>query len=164
MRILKNILAGIGCLAVCYFTALGVLYFLGFRVYQFPSAAMQPTVMAGERAVGRLSEGYRESISRFDLVIYWVRTHGLEELYARRVIGLPGEQIRIDSLGVKINGRPLALPAATNFDGLKIKPCDMRIPKDTVFVLCDHTWTSADSRFHGPTPKADIVGYLVFKK
>lgn len=150
-------------LAGTYFLAFGVLYAAGYRVYRIPSAAMQPTIQKGEMVVGRLSEGYRYRISRFDIVIH--RTPQFPgEIYAKRVVGMPGESLVIDERGVWIDDNKLALPAAVSTDGLGLKKCSVVIPGDSIFVLGDFTSNSADSRYLGPVQKIDVLGYLVFKK
>ena len=147
-----------------YLLTMGVLYLAGFRVYRIPGKDMQPTIQPGEMVVGRLSEEYRARISRFELAVYTGSSFGTKEIYTKRVIGLPGESITINAHGVKINGQPLVLPPAVNLAGLGIKPCDTKIQPDAVFMLGDNTANSADSRYYGPTPKRDVIGYLVFKK
>jgi len=164
MKFWKRVAIAAAGLGILYYLSFGLLYLAGFRVYRFPTAGMQPTIQNGEMAVGRLSDGYRDKISRFDIAVYNFNFQGSNELYAKRVIGLPGERITIDALGVKINGQPITLPNAVNLGGLKITPCDLKIPSDAIFVLGDNTANSVDSRYHVPTPKKDVVGHLVFKK
>ncbi len=164
MKILKRVAIGLACIVAFYYLSFGTLYLAGFRVYRFPTAAMEPTIPRNEMAIGRLSEFYRNKISRFDIAVCRVRLEGSEELYGKRVIGLPRERITVNAQGVRIDGRVLALPAAMNREGLSIKPCELTIPNDAVFVLGDNTPNSADSRYLGPILKKDVVGYLVFKK
>jgi signal peptidase I len=164
MKILKKAAIVVACLVGLYYFSFGALYLAGFRVYRFPTAAMEPTIQKNEMAIGRLPDSYRDKISRFDIAVCRVRLEASEELYGKRVIGLPGERITINAQGVKIDGRVLALPAAMNRNGLKIKPCELTIPNDAVFVLGDNTPNSADRRYLGPILKKDVVGYLVFKK
>lgn len=164
MRLLKKIAVGVACLVALYYSAFGVFYLLGYRVYRLPTSVMEPTIRRGEYAIGRLSNNYREQVSRFDLAIYSGSFEGTEQIYAKRVIGLPGERISITAKGIKLNGQSLTLPANVSLLGLGIKPCDVKVPNDAIFVLGDNTSNSLDSRYHGPIPKKDVVGYMVFKK
>ncbi|MBI5771654.1 MAG: signal peptidase I [Verrucomicrobia bacterium] len=164
MKFLRRITIGVACLVAAYYTCFGLLYFAGYRVYRFPTAAMQPTIMKGEKAIGRLSESYRNKVARFDIVIHRSRFEGSEEIYGKRAIGLPGEHIVIGPQGVIVDGRKLTLPSPLSIVGLHLKPCDVRIPRDAVFVLGDNTANSADSRYHGPIPLREVIGYMVFKK
>jgi len=152
-----------GALAGVWLLAFAVLYGAGYRVYRIPTDAMQPTIRKGEMVIGRLSEGYRERVRRFDLAIYRAPVEA-GGVYVKRVIGLPGEKLVIDESGVSIDGKRLTLPPTVSTDGFRVKRSDLVIPADSVFVLGDFTANSADSRYLGPVPKEDVVGYLVFKK
>ena len=153
----------LAALSVACIAAFGVLYVAGFRVYGVPGVSMQPTIQKDERVFGRLSENYREHIQRFDLVIFHAPTKE-PEIYAKRVIGLPGEHITIGASGVWINGQLLSLPASVSMTGLGVKPCDFAIPDDAVFVMGDYTLSSFDSRYYGPVLKRNVIGRLFFKR
>jgi len=163
MKMLKTIAIVLAGLVAVYFGVLGVLYAAGYRVYRVPTFSMIPTIEKDERVFGRLSESYRNRVQRFDLVIY-TSSHAPGQIYAKRVIGLPHERIKIDQNGVVIDGQKLSLPNAVSPAGLGLKPCDLVIPDDSVFILGDHTENSADSRYLGPVPKENLIGYLLFKK
>ena len=143
--------------------AFGLLYASGFRWYSFPTAGMEPTLPKGSHAVGHLTESYRSHIERFQIAIYIPR-ESPNQLYAKRVIGLPGEHVAVTSKGITINGASLALPSSVNVAGLGVKECDVAVPKDCVFVLGDNTARSADSRYVGPIPTQNVVGRILFKK
>jgi len=146
-----------------YIAVIGVAYLAGYRVYKIPTSAMRPTIEKDESVVGRLSDSYRDHVRRFDLVIY-LAPQATGQLYTKRIIGLPGERIVIDASGVTIDGTKLSLPSSVSPRGFAIKGCDLVIPPDTFFVLGDFTENAADSRYLGPVPKQDVIGYLVFKK
>jgi len=143
--------------------AFGGLYLAGYRIYRIPTAAMEPTIEKDEMVVGCLSESYRDHVARFDIVIYRA-PQASGEIYAKRVVGMPAEKIAIDKRGVFVGGKMLALPSAVSTDGLRLKRCSLVLPSDGVFVLGDLTSNSLDSRYLGPVPKKDVIGYLVFKK
>ena len=163
MRTLRILAYVIAAVFGAYILSFGVLYFAGYRVYRFPTSSMVPVVQKGERVIGRLSENYGTNAKRFSIVIYRNR-QAPGQLYAKRIVGLPGEHITIDEKGVMIDGRLLSLPSTIDVAGFAVKKCDLTIPADAVFLLGDNTTKSADSRYFGPIPKADILGYLVFKK
>ena len=163
MKILKTTAIVLAGLVAVYFGTLAVLYVAGYRVYRVPTFGMIPTIQKDERVFGRLSDSYRNRVQRFDLVIY-TSSHSPGQIYAKRVVGLPHERITIDQNGVMIDGQKLSLPSAVSPAGLGLKMCDLVIPDDAVFVLGDHTENSADSRYLGPVPKKNLIGYLLFKK
>lgn len=71
-----------------------------------------------------------------------------EKIYIKRIVGLPGERIRIEDGGLYVNG------VLTHFlpDGERIKTAglaesEIELESDEYFVLGDNTDTSEDSRF-----------------
>lgn len=150
-------------LFVVWLLTWGVLYVSGYRVYRIPTGAMRPTINQGDYVIGRLSETYRDRIRRFDLVVYRLPQES-GGVATKRVVGLPGERVTINAQGVKVNGAPLTLPPSVAMAGLGVQPCDIKVPGDAIFVLGDNPANSADSRYLGPVPKKDVIGYLVFRK
>lgn len=146
-----------------YILSSSILYWTGYRIYRVPTLAMEPTIQQGERVIGRLSEDYRLHVNRFDLALFQSsKIPG--QIFVKRVIGLPGEHVTVGAEGIRINGEELALPEAVDRSGLELKPCDLLVPSDSFFILGDFTPSSLDSRYIGPIPRSDILGYLVFRK
>lgn len=82
---------------------------------------------------------------RGDIIVFPHDTGEVEELYIKRVIGLPGESITIEGGNVYINGALLA--EDYTMDG--VTPGNIReyqVPAGTVFVLGDNRLVSIDSR------------------
>lgn len=108
-------------------------------------------------------------IERGDTVVFW---YPLDETrtksYIKRVIGLPGDHIRIDAGQVYVNGRALAEDyVPKEFRDTLSWPTDTRgvertVPDGNYFVLGDHRSQSSDSRAWGYVPRADIYGKAVF--
>lgn len=80
----------------------------------------------------------------------------------KRVIGLPGESLRVGA-GVEINGRRLIEPyahgesATADYRGVR------RLNSDEYFVLGDHRAASTDSRHFGPVRASAIEGLAVMR-
>jgi signal peptidase I len=153
--------------------SIGVIFFslygLGFRLYRVPSKSMEPTISEGSFQIGRLSDSYRRSLKRFDLIIY---TAGPDRrsMQIKRVIGLPGETIALPPAGLTINGALVQLPECITLEDLVEGPSNfnkwqegMVIPKDAIFVLGDNPLQSYDSRYEGPILLNQVVGKVEFQ-
>ncbi len=80
--------------------------------------------------------------------------------YIKRVIGLPGDTVKVDASHVWVDGVLLNEPyisAAFN----PVQPQSWKIPPDQYFVLGDNRPVSDDSRYWGDVPKDYIVGKAV---
>ena len=82
--------------------------------------------------------------------------------FVKRVVGLPGDRIAVRGGHVIRNGRragePFAAPCGGGPD------CDLaaiEIPAGHYFLMGDNRGNSADSRYWGPVPRAQIIGRAV---
>jgi signal peptidase I len=101
------------------------------------------------------------NIERGDTVVFWWPLDPAKS-YIKRVIGLPGDRVRIDRGQVYVNDRALAedyVPPEyrdeSSMEELTVKP-------DQYFVLGDHRSSSSDSRSWGCVPRPKIYGKAVF--
>lgn len=81
--------------------------------------------------------------------------NGRSEDYIKRVVGLPGEQIRIRGGEVVVDGVPLQEPYVANqgaYSGA------WRLGSDEYFVLGDNRGNSSDSHMWGTLPEENIIG------
>jgi signal peptidase I len=82
--------------------------------------------------------------------------------YIKRVIALPGDQLRIDHGRVYVNGKLLAEPyVPARFTDERSQP-EMTVPADEYFVMGDHRSISSDSRDFGPVDRSLIYGKASF--
>ena len=109
-----------------------------------------------------LTKRYRKrEIQRFDIVI--CRYPGRKGRFVKRVIGLPGERIRMDMDVVYINDEELA-------EDFPKRKCmrrldEVTVPEDCYFVMGDNRPSSNDSRKVGPIHKKAILAraeYVLF--
>jgi signal peptidase I len=183
-------------LASLFQTIVVALFLLTFvlQPYLIPSESMEHTLLVGDFVLvnrqvyapaGRLTRWllpYRD-VARGDIVVFH---HPQPHPYlVKRVVGLPGDRLRIDNGRVFINGVTLDDPYATfepvppnpfrdNFPGRiytdpQVDPTwwrqmqsltsngELTVPEGQYFVLGDNRNHSEDSRFWGFVPRSLIV-------
>lgn len=144
-----------------------------FRITFTTSGSMVPTVSVGDFALfGRVGDIERGDITMFEAMgPVQEKTSILTGLsgdvfYEKRVIGMPGEYIRIEDGVVYINNKPLDEPykvfSSEEQGGSSRNMDEMMIPAEHYFVMGDNRDHSNDSRFFGPIPYEDIRFSAIF--
>jgi len=100
-------------------------------------------------------------IHRGDVVVFlYPRDH--EKSYIKRVIALPGDDLRIDHGQVYVNGdRVVEKYVPRRFADDRSQP-EMTVPAHEYFVMGDHRSISSDSRDFGPVERQLIYGKAAF--
>jgi signal peptidase I len=100
-------------------------------------------------------------IHRGDVVVFlYPRDH--EKSYIKRVIALPGDDLRIDHGQVYVNGGKVAEKyVPKRFADDRSQP-EMTVPANEYFVMGDHRSISSDSRDFGPVDRELIYGKAAF--
>lgn len=154
--------------------------FLGFSIYLliilvltylFVEFVGQRTVVHGVSMYNTLEDGdnlivdkwtYRKhEPKRFDIVVFPYK-YEKDTFYIKRVIGLPGESVRIDETGIiYINEEPLA--ESYGREAIKdagLAATTVHLASDEFFVLGDNRNNSSDSRDPtiGPVKRSEIIG------
>ncbi|HET9838354.1 MAG TPA: signal peptidase I [Candidatus Angelobacter sp.] len=146
-----------------FFSILVTLFIILF-VYQpvkVDGGSMEPGLEDQERIfINKLAYRF-ESIERGDIVVFH-NPRDPEKSFIKRVIGLPGDRIRIDFGRVFVNGRQLQEPyVPPDYQDAQSYP-DTVVPDNAYFVLGDHRSMSNDSRKIGPVMRSFIYGKAVF--
>jgi signal peptidase I len=154
------------------------------RAFKIPTGAMEPTLIGSRSAptpdhviADRLS--YRISPPRRgDLIVFATsqisgiqhppHSTGEEVFFIKRLVGLPGEKIRIADGKLFADGRLLGerdgIPAITYTDPVGVPATakregqDFVVGSDEYFALGDNSPNSFDSRYWGCVPAAAIYG------
>jgi signal peptidase I len=94
------------------------------------------------------------------VVFLYPRDH--EKSYIKRVVALPGDDLRIDHGTVYVNGRPVKEDyVPRRFEDDRSQP-EMTVPSHEYFVMGDHRSVSYDSRDFGPVERDLIYGKAAF--
>lgn len=132
--------------------------FIIFQV-KIPSGSMIPTLNEDDRLFVRRVYN-TEKLERGDLVVFYFEPK--DELYIKRLIGLPNDEIIINNGKVTVNGEVLIedyIKEAGDFNG------EYKVPEEEYFFLGDNRTNSNDSRYWKyPYIKAnDIKGKAIIK-
>ena len=85
-----------------------------------------------------------------------------EKSYIKRVIGLPGDRLRIDHGVVWLNGRRQIERYVPDIYEDSRSMADIIVPAESYYVMGDHRSISSDSREFGPVERSLIYGKAVF--
>ncbi len=175
--------------------ALALVFFLirPFVVHAFliPSQSMEPTLLVNDKLLVnkflyRLRPPHRQEIVVFKAPLLALEKSGRPDQtdYIKRLIGLPGDLVRVENGRAWVNGKPLEEPYLrlnTPFGFRRVFPDDylnetpwrdtfrhtiehhwgklwVRVPQGHYFVLGDNRFNSLDSREWGFVPASALVG------
>ncbi len=81
--------------------------------------------------------------------------------FVKRVVGLPGDRIRVEHGHVIRNGVPVDEPYARSCDDEICDLAEFTVPAGRYFVLGDNRGDSSDSRYWGPISHDEILGRVI---
>lgn len=148
-------------LALAIVLAAVVILFL-YRPVKVEGTSMMPAIEDQERIfINQFVYRVTGSIERGDTIVFWF-PQDTSKSYIKRVIGLPGDRIRISEGDVYLNGKRLEEPYVPQEYRDHQSTQEMTVPAERYFVLGDHRSSSNDSRSWGTVPRGNIFGKAVF--
>jgi signal peptidase I len=124
---------------------------------------MQPTLSIGERLfINKLAYKFGHAPQRGDIIVFIPPASlNSDKDYIKRIIGLPGEIVKIqdgnvyidnqDGTEIKLDEPYIAAPPSYNYTSPVI-------PADNYFVMGDNRNNSGDSHLGWTVPRSAIVG------
>lgn len=132
------------------------------EAYVIHGKSMEPTFFESERLLIEKFAPRFETLERGDIIIF-NHPHDPGKRLIKRIIGLPGERVRIDRGIVYINGKPLEEPWLEKAERDGSHHDEELVPEGAYFVLGDNREISNDSRRIGTIARGDIVGKYLFR-
>lgn len=165
INIVKDLLWLIVYIGIVILLCFAIIKFVGLRS-RVDGSSMEPTLYNDDNLwIDKLSYTFGDP-KRFDVIIF---NYDDDTTFIKRIIGLPGETVRIDTEGnIYINeqmlsenyGKETILPSNI---GRAIQPVELG--EDEYFVLGDNRNNSRDSRYAdvGNVSRDSIIGKAVLR-
>ena len=171
---MKSLLAGVGVFfldiietVVVALALFVVVYLFLFQPHQVKGNSMYPNFHDGEYILtDKIS--YRLGLPKRGDVIVFKAPKNEEVDYIKRIIGLPGDEIKVSAGLVYINNKKLNedyLPTdyVTSSGSFLSEDAPVKITEGQYFVLGDNRNHSSDSREWGFVKKDEIIGKAFFR-
>jgi len=163
-NIMKEIKSWAKCLVFAMVFSLLLTQFIIVNA-KVPTGSMQDSIMPNDRVVASRLSYLRSDPERFDIVVFRSPNDN-RRLYVKRVIGLPGETVKIEAGRVFIDDNPEPLEDSfVPADPFEEYFEPVTVPEGAFYVLGDNRNYSSDSRTWNNmfVPSDDILGRVVFR-
>ena len=144
-----------------------VIYLFILQPNQVRGDSMLPSFVSGDYILTSKITYKLRTPQRGDIIVF--KSPGNKDIdYIKRVIGLPGDTIRISNDEVYVNNNRIQedyISAKTNvWDGGFIKENEpITVPSNQLFVMGDNRPRSSDSREFGTISIDDIIGFVFYR-
>jgi len=171
-RSLKTLLVvGVAGAALVTVVVVILVYYQRYQVFVMPTADMVPTIPKDSRILVEVVDEPRIELFRYGDILAFRSPRDPSVLYVKRVVGIPGDQVKIVSKTFSRNGEVQEEPYVTITDQAFTTPSgrldwldnmdELRIPQRHVFLMGDNRDRSADSRLYGPVPVENVYGRVI---
>ncbi len=138
---------------------------LSLQPMVLPTESMADTLRAGDRfLIDAVSFKLNHGPDRGDLIVFYYPPDR-RQIFCKRVVGVPGDHIRIADKVLYRNGAAVSEPYARHTTSLldarrdTFPPeGDLVVPDGQYFVLGDNRDNSLDSRYWGCVPRENLIG------
>ena len=147
-------------LVISFCVSVFIITFL-YQPVRVEGTSMLPNLQDQDRLFINKMAFRMGGVERGDVVVFeYPRDH--KKSYIKRVIGLPGDDVRIDQGRVIVNGKTLQEPyVPLRFTDDRSVP-ELVLPAHEYFLMGDHRSISSDSRDFGPVDRSLIYGKAAF--
>jgi signal peptidase I len=169
MRLWFGFFVGLAVVAGFVMASFTILRLTGLVVpYRVPTGAMSDFLRRDDHIYTERFSLLRGLPKRGDVVVF--STEGIKtpymppgppQMYIKRVVGLPGDELEFKGDVLHIDGKPVSeffevgeiryLPMMSLAEGRRVK-----VPQDQLFVMGDNSANSSDSRYWGPLPVKNL--------
>jgi signal peptidase I len=140
--------------------SLFIIFFL-YQPVRVEGISMMPGLVDQDRLFINKFEYHLGEIHRGDVVVFFY-PRDQRVSYIKRVVGVPGDTVRIDRGQVYVNGEALKEPYVPVLYEDDHSMGELTVPAGQYFVLGDHRSVASDSRYFGTVPRALIYGKAAF--
>jgi signal peptidase I len=128
------------------------------RLPQVSGLSMEPHIRSGEYVVIN-TFAYRIGLPRRGDIVAFRHEGDTRGVFIKRVIGIPGDRVKIDRGQVYLNGVKLNESYVRHPDD-RSSP-EVIVPASAVYVLGDNRAQSEDSRSFGPVTDDRLIGRAI---
>ncbi|HVS45118.1 MAG TPA: signal peptidase I [Verrucomicrobiae bacterium] len=125
------------------------------RAPQVSGLSMEPNIDSDEYVLINIGAYRLHPPQRNDIIAF--HHDGMTpEVYIKRIVGIPGDRVRVERGEVVVNGKPIDEPYVHYPDGRSF--AQVTVPAGSLYVLGDNRGVSDDSRFWGFVRDDQILG------
>lgn len=144
-----------------------VFYLFIIAPNQVQGASMEKTFQSHDYILTS-KVSYRLEKPKAGDIIVFASLSNSEVDFVKRIIGVPGDRIKIQNERVFRNGVQLTEPYITEptntfQTGFIAEGEEVTVPEDYLFVLGDNRTHSSDSREFGFIPQTNVIGKVIYR-